>query len=242
MNIYIGTSGFYYSDWIGIFYPKDLPKNKYLDFYMQYFNTIELNSTFYHLPKQKTILNWKNKAKEGFLYSLKAHRSITHYKKLKDVNEELSIYFQLIKPLKPHLGMILFQLPPSLKVNILLLKEFLSLLPNSYNYSIEFRDNSWYIDEIYDLLREYNITFCIHDFSKKETPIVITSKNVYIRFHGPNGRYKGSYKDEYLKKWADKIKEFLEKDLRVFCFFNNDFNGNAILDAKRLKEFLKIDT
>ena len=239
MSVYIGTCGFYYDDWKGVFYPENLSKTKYLDFYIEHFDTVELNSTFYHLPKQKTVIHWREKAREGFLYSLKAYRGITHYKKLKDVKEDLYLYLHLIKPLKPFLGIVLFQLPPSLKKDILLLADFLALLPSSFEYAIEFRSDSWYEEDVFDLLKRYEIAFCIHDFSKKITPLITTSKNVYIRFHGPSGRYRGSYEDSYLKEWAKRIKELSEKNLRVFCFFNNDFEGNAVLNAKTLKSFLE---
>ncbi len=238
MRAYIGTSGFYYEDWKGVFYPEDLSKSKYLDFYIQNFDTVELNSVFYHLPKQKSVENWAKKASSDFLYSLKAYRGITHYKKLKDAKEELYLFLHLIKPLKSHTGMILFQLPPSLKKDINLLADFLSLLPESFNYAFEFRDKSWYEDDVYELLKRYDIAFCIHDFGKKKTPVIETSKNIYIRFHGPSGYYRGSYEDDYLKEWAKKIKEFLKRNRRVFCYFNNDFPAFAVKNAKTLIFYL----
>ncbi len=237
MSVYIGTCGFYYEDWRGVFYPKDLPKTKYLDFYIDNFSTVELNSTFYHLPKQKSVLHWREKAKKGFLYSLKAYRGITHYKKLKNVKDDLYLYLHLIKNLRPYLGVILFQLPPSLKVDIDLLANFLSLLPSGYDYAVEFRDESWYEKEVYDILTRYEVSFCIHDFGKKQTPIIETSKNIYIRFHGPNGRYRGSYSEDFLRKWANIIKNFKDKR-RVFCYFNNDYEGNAVKNAQTLLKFL----
>ncbi len=237
MSVYVGTCGFYYEDWKGVFYPKDLPKTKYLDFYIDKFSTVELNSTFYHLPKQKSVSHWREKAKEGFLYSLKAYRGITHYKKLKNVKDDLYLYLHLIKSLRPYLGVILFQLPPSLKMDIDLLANFLSLLPSGYDYAVEFRDESWYEKEVYDILTRYEVSFCIHDFGKKQTPVIETSKNIYIRFHGPNGHYRGSYSEDFLRKWADIIKNF-ENKRRVFCYFNNDYEGNAVKNAQTLLNFL----
>ncbi len=237
-NLYIGTSGFYYEDWKGIFYPKDLPKSKFFEYYVKEFDTVELNSTFYHLPKLKTVEHWASMVGEEFLFSIKAYRGITHYKKLKDVKEDVYLFLHLIKALKEHLGIILFQLPPSLKKDTTLLSEFLYILPAGYSYAVEFRDKSWWDEEVFELLERYDVAFCIHDFGKKTSPIVATSKNVYIRFHGTNGRYKGSYEDDYLKEWSLKIKSFLKKGKRVFCYFNNDFEGAAIFDARRLLKFI----
>lgn len=235
---YIGTSGFYYAHWKGVFYPEDLPKTKYFDYYVKNFDTVELNSVFYYLPKAKTVEHWNEKITDDFLFSLKAYRGITHYKRLRDVKQDLYLYLHLLKPLKKKIGIILFQLPPSLKKDIELLSSFFHILPLSYHYAIEFRHKSWYEDDTYELLRHYNISFCIHDFEQKRTPIVETSNDIYIRFHGPTGRYTGSYSDEYLLGWAGKINEFVKRNRRVFCYFNNDFKGYAVLNANSLKKFL----
>ncbi len=235
---YIGTSGFYYAHWRGVFYPDDLPKSRYFSYYMDHFDTVELNSTFYHLPKAKTIEHWLSLAKEDFLFSLKAYRVITHYKKLKNCEKDIALFLHLIKPLKSHLGVILFQLPPSLHYDFSLLAQFLHILPSRYHYAVEFRHASWYRDDIYELLKRYNIAFCIHDFEKRPTPIVVSGKNSYIRFHGTNGRYAGSYPDDALQEWAQRIEGFLERGHNVFVYFNNDFEGAAIFDAKRLISFL----
>ncbi|BCD67706.1 DUF72 domain-containing protein [Nitratiruptor sp. YY09-18] len=237
-KLYIGTSGFYYEHWRGIFYPLDLPKNKLLSFYVQHFNTLELNATFYHLPKTKSVQHWNEQAPQGFLYSIKAYRAITHYKKLHECKDELYRFLHLVKPLKPHLGMILFQLPPSLHYDLELLSAFLHLLPQGYHYAMEFRHSSWYTDEVFKLLRHYNVALCLHDFGRKSMPLIATSSDVYIRLHGPNGHYGGSYNDEALQQWAKLIRDFLDHNKRIFCYFNNDYEGNAINDAKRLLALL----
>ncbi len=235
---YIGTSGFYYEHWKGAFYPPELPKKSYLSYYMEHFDTVEMNSTFYHLPRAKTIQHWLEIAREGFFYSLKAYRGITHYKRLQNVQEDLLLFLHLIKPLKSHLGVLLFQLPPSLHKDIERLASFLHLLPRGYRYAIEFRHNSWYCDEIYELLRRYDVAFCIHDYQKKPTPIIDTAHFVYIRFHGTNGRYVGSYSDETLQLWSQKIDAFLHHGKSVYVYFNNDFNADAVRDAMRLRSLL----
>ncbi|WP_281950479.1 DUF72 domain-containing protein [Nitrosophilus kaiyonis] len=237
-RVYIGTSGFYYAHWKGVFYPQDLPKTKYFDYYVKNFDTVELNSTFYHLPKEKTVEHWNEKTPEDFIFSLKAYRGITHYKRLKDVKDDIYLYLHLLKPLKRKIGIILFQLPPSLKKDLDLLASFLHILPTGYHYAVEFRNDSWYFEDTYELLRHYNVSFCIHDFERKKSPIVETSDNIYIRFHGPSGRYTGSYSDKYLKEWALKIKDFTKRNKKVFCYFNNDFEGYAVLNAKKLLSFI----
>ncbi len=240
-EIYVGTSGFYYRHWVGIFYPPDLPKSRWLEYYMEHFNTLEINSTFYRTPSSKTIERWSELAKEGFLYSLKAPRIITHYKKLQDCREDVEAFLNLLQPLKPKVGAVLFQLPPSLHYDLKLLKNFLDILPPLYPYAVEFRHKSWYEEEVYELLKNKNIAFCIHDFSRRQTPFVVTADFIYIRFHGKNGRYIGSYDDEVLANWAQKIKEAAKREevKRIFCYFNNDFYGYAIKDARRLISLLK---
>jgi len=238
VRVYVGTSGFYYDHWRGVFYPEKLAKTKWLEFYIQHFDTLELNATFYHLPKAKSIEHWRELAKEGFYYSLKAHRSITHYKRLKNTEDELYRFLHLIKPLKPHLGALLFQLPPSLHLDRELLGDFLQILPKGYRYAMEFRHKSWYEDGVYELLHRFNVALCIHDFGKKEAPFIATADFSYIRFHGPNGHYGGSYDDETLRERARRIAQLLAKG-EIFCYFNNDFEGNAIKDAQRLRSLLR---
>jgi len=237
-ELFVGTSGFYYDHWKGIFYPPDLPKSRYLAYYVQHFRTLELNATFYHLPRAKSVEHWRALAPQGFLYALKAHRSITHYKRLRECREEIYRFLHLIKPLRPHLGPILFQLPPSLHLDASLLASFLHLLPAGYSYAVEFRHDSWYTREIFDLLRRYEVALCLHDFGRKSVPPVATSSDVYIRLHGPDGHYGGSYSDEALRQWAGTIEDFIAHNKRVFCYFNNDFEGNAIKDARRLLALL----
>jgi uncharacterized protein YecE (DUF72 family) len=238
VKIHVGTSGFYYEHWRGVFYPQDLPKSEWLAYYVRRFDTLELNSTFYHLPKAKSVERWRSAAKEGFCYSLKAHRSITHYKRLVDVKDELYRFLHLIKPLKGHLGAVLFQLPPSLHYDKALLQDFLQILPKGYRYAVEFRHKSWYEEAVLELLHRFGVALCVHDFGKRETPLVATADFSYIRFHGPDGHYGGSYEDAVLQEWAKRITSLLAKG-EIFCYFNNDYEGNAVKDAMRLRGFLQ---
>ena len=240
MSIHIGTSGFYYEHWRGVFYPQDLAKRRFFEYYMKQFDTVELNSTFYHLPRLKTTEHWAQISPEDFLFALKAYRGITHYRKLKDVREELIRYLHLIKPLKPKLASILFQLPPSLSVDAALLKDFLEMLPRSYRHTIEFRHESWMREEIFNLLKSYNVAMCINDFEKHTTPFEMTADFGYIRFHGPTGRYGGSYDEAALAGWAEKIAEASKELKEMFVYFNNDVAGYAVQNAMQLRRMLGI--
>ncbi|WP_456323147.1 DUF72 domain-containing protein [Hydrogenimonas sp.] len=238
MSIHIGTSGFYYEHWRGVLYPQDLPKSHFFEYYMKMFDTVELNSTFYHLPRLKTTEHWAQMAPENFLFALKAYRGITHYRKLKETKEDLIRYLHLIKPLKQKTASILFQLPPSLHLDMDLLKEFLEILPRSWRHTIEFRHESWMNDDVFNLLKSYNVAMCINDFEKRTTPFVLTADFGYIRFHGPTGRYGGSYDDGTLEMWADRIVSAAKDMKEIFVYFNNDFGGFAVQNALRLRELV----
>ena len=237
-KILIGTSGFYYEHWRGIFYPEDLPKRRFFEYYMGRFDTVELNSTFYHLPRLKTTEHWAEASPPDFRFSLKAYRGITHYRKLKDVRDELYRYIHLIKPLKPKIATILFQLPPSLHRDDALLEDFLALLPRGYRYTVEFRHESWMEPPVYDLLRSANVALCLNDFGKRPMEPVVTADFAYLRFHGPTGRYGGSYDDETLAQWARWLKEETEGLRSVCVYFNNDVGGYAVQNALRLREMV----
>lgn len=235
-KIHIGTSGFSYLHWKENFYPKELPTKDWLDFYSQTFSTVELNTTFYHLPLENTVKNWHSQVPKNFLFALKASRYITHQKKLHDSQKSLQIFYQRIKSLKNKIGPILFQLPPSFKINKDLLLEFVTNLKPPFSYVFEFRHDSWYVDEIYDLLKEYDIALCITDLNGKLSPEEITSHFTYIRLHGPKKAYKGSYGSK-LKEWKNKIVDWSSR-ASVYCYFDNDEKGFAVKDAKKLKKML----
>jgi uncharacterized protein YecE (DUF72 family) len=202
-----------------------------------------MNSTFYHLPKAKTIEHWDEKSPEQFLFAFKAPRGITHYKKLKDTREELLRFLHLLKPIKPKLAAVLFQLPPSLHADSVVLGEFLAQLPHGggWRFVLEFRHTSWYEESIYDLLRRHDVALCWHDYGRKEVPDVATGDFVYLRLHGPDGHYGGSYDDAALQLWAERIRREQARHRPVFVYFNNDFEGNAVRDARRLKELVDAD-
>ncbi|OHB54655.1 MAG: hypothetical protein A2173_06075 [Planctomycetes bacterium RBG_13_44_8b] len=239
-DIRIGTSGWHYGHWSGPFYPSKLPKNQWFEFYAQHFDTVELNNTFYHQPKLQTFKNWQKQAPKDFLFTVKANRFITHIKRLKDVQEPLQRFFTGALLLKKNLGPILYQLPPSMHKDLERLEDFIQLLPKKHAVIFEFRHNSWFSDDTYKLLNKYGAIFCTHDLIGVPTPRVITGRIIYIRFHGPTGRYQGNYTKAMLKNWANWIKEHINNVHSVYAYFNNDVSGHAINNAKTLKEILGI--
>jgi len=238
MKIRIGTSGWNYDHWKGIFYPEELSKGKWLEFYIKYFDTVELNASFYRLPTQKTFQNWYKRTPRGFIWSVKANKFITHTKRLKDVKEALNRFYNAISGLKEKCGPILFQLPPSLVFEKELLKDFCSMLDFSYRYTLEVRNSSWINDEVFEILKEHNIAFCISDtagrFPYHEE---ITADFIYIRLHGSKILYASEYTEEEINLWAQKIIDW-GKD--VYVYFDNDFNGYAVKNAKMLKKVLNV--
>jgi len=236
---YIGTSGWHYEHWRGRFYPEDLPKPKWLEFYARSFDTLELNNSFYHLPTEKAFANWHDSSPHGFTFSVKVSRFITHIKRLKDVEKALVKFIDRAKLLENKLGPLLYQLPPGLHRNDLLLEDFLKLLPRDLSHVFEFRHESWFAKEVYDLLRKYNAGFCIYDMPDLTTPLEVTADFVYVRFHGRGWLYGGCYSDEELSKWAQDIKRLSKNKKAAYSYFNNDAEGFAIQNALTLKKKLK---
>lgn len=237
-NLFIGTSGFSYDDWVDEFYPLDIASNKRLDYYAEHFNTVEINNSFYNLPAKKTFQNWADSVGEDFIFSVKANRYITHMKNLMVDQEPINRLLDRAEPLGKKLGPILFQLPPQWNVNVERLKNFVKVLPSNQRFAFEFRNKSWYSDEIYQVLEENELAFCIHDHLDAPSPERITADFVYFRFHGPDGYYQSKYSDEELENYKLRIMNYLEKGLKVYCYFNNDFQGFAVDNTKKLKSLL----
>ncbi len=237
---YIGTSGWSYTHWKENFYPPKLKSTEWLDYYAIQFPTVEINTTFYHTPLLTTIDKWYSKVPKDFMFSIKANRYITHQKRLNDCSKSLEIFFQNLTELKPKIGCILFQLPPSFKINLERLTEFIELLDKSYRYTFEFRHDSWYSNDVYEILTKNKIALCITDLSGKLSPEKITTDFTYIRLHGPKKAYSGSYGTTKLKWWKKKIEQWNSSNTSVYCYFDNDEKGFAIQDAKKLQEmFIK---
>jgi uncharacterized protein YecE (DUF72 family) len=234
----IGTSGWNYDHWKGPFYPEDVSQRDWLEFYSRQLHTVEVNNTFYSLPERSTFEAWSSATPRDFLFSVKASRYITHMKKLKDPDESLERLFNRITTLKSKLGPVLFQLPPRWKSNPERLETFLQHLPKRRRYAMEFRDESWWNEEVLGLLADRNIAFCIFELDGRESPREITADFVYIRLHGPEGAYEGQYSKQTLSGWAGAIAAWKEKGLDIYCYFDNDQNGYAAINAVELREMV----
>ena len=236
--IHIGTSGWYYEHWRGSFYPKELADEAFLDYYKKHFGTVEINNTFYRLPSSQTFKSWNHSVPKDFLFSIKASRYITHMKKLKDPKESVAHFFDNLQPLTEKIGVILFQLPPRWHSNPERLQAFLETLPTGYRYCFEFRDPTCFDEKIYRILESFNAAFCIYDLDGTLSPKKVTADFVYIRLHGSNGPYQGKYDTQTLCGWAGAISAWVSQRKEVFCYFDNDQDGYAALNALELKQML----
>ncbi len=232
----IGTSGWHYASWRGPFYPAALRPPEFLGFYQTRFSSAEINNSFYRLPTADAVAAWREGTPEGFLFAWKASRFITHMKKLKGVEESIDLVFGRMAGLGEKSGPVLFQLPPMLKADRDRLGGFLAILPRGYRYTIEFRHPSWYEPPILDLLREHDASLCLSDHAAAPAPWEVTASFVYVRGHGPGGRYAGNYSDETLDAWAARIAEWRAEGRDVYCYFDNDIKSAAPFDAQRLTE------
>jgi uncharacterized protein YecE (DUF72 family) len=242
MKVHLGISGFYYADWPGIVYPAGTRSAQFFSEYVKLFDTVELNSPFYHFPSAARFSQWGKKAPPGFTFAVKASRSITHFRKLKDTGSLVADFVTNASTLGDLLGPILFQLPPGLAMDEVLLEDFLAVLPPGFRYTIEFRNPSWFTDNIYSLLHHHNVAFCIYDFERRLSPVVTTSDFTYVRLHGPAQKYVGSYDDETLDFWASNIHEWKASGLDVYFYFDNTFLGSAALNALKLKGLISISS
>ncbi|MFC1767844.1 DUF72 domain-containing protein [Candidatus Margulisiibacteriota bacterium] len=238
--LYIGTSGYNYDHWKENFYPKGLPQNKWLEYYQTLFSTVELNVTFYRLPQKKVFESWKKRTKKGFAFSLKGSRYITHIKRLKDPKRSLRIFFEQSKPLKSKTKVVLWQLPPNYKKDIKRLGTFLKELKKykGYRNAFEFRNETWFYDEVYNLLKKHKATLCFADWPKLDYPDPTIFDYIYVRRHGPHvgALYTANYSNKDLKEDAKNIKKWLKAGKDIYFYFNNDAVGYAVKNALVLKK------
>jgi uncharacterized protein YecE (DUF72 family) len=238
-TIHIGTSGWHYKHWMSVFYPAGTPSGELFKFYARHFDTVEINNSFYKLPTIETFEKWNDAAPKKFKFAVKASRFITHMKKLKDPRTSTAKFFLATEHLGSKLGPILFQLPPRWHLDIQRLKHFLSALPTGHRYVFEFRDATWLTPNVYQLLRNYNAGFCVHDFEDMKVPREVTANFTYVRFHGPTRtKYAGSYSDSQLRRWAEWIAEQRTALEAMYVYFNNDPGAAAVRNALTLKRFI----
>jgi uncharacterized protein YecE (DUF72 family) len=238
-HIRVGISGWNYKEWRGQFYPKGLAVKKWFAHYASTFDTVELNSTFYGLAAEKTFATWRQQAPPGFLYAVKASRTITHDQRLKDAGEPLRLFLARVRMLMGHLGPALYQLPPQLLLDLPRLRDFLAALATDCRHVLEFRHPSWYCNEVRELLAGSGVGFCIHDMTGSPSPVWATGPLAYLRLHGTGRvKYTGSYGAQRLAPWAEQLRKFADSGRDVFVYFNNTMKGEAIPDALLLRELL----
>lgn len=241
-NIYVGTSGFSYKGWSEKFYPKDLPQKKQLEFYTAHYNSVEINSSFYHLPKKSTFESWKKRTPADFCFAIKGSRYITQMLKLKEADEAVENFFENADALKTKLSVVLWQFPASFRANKERLEHFSQLLRSNKTgkntrHAFEFRHQSWFTEDIYKILRKHNFSLVIAHSEKWPVADEVTSDFIYLRFHAAPDLYASSYSDEELKQWAQKTKE-IASGRDVYAYFNNDARGFAIPNAQTFREML----
>ena len=237
-QVRIGTSGYQYDHWRGPFYPDHLPRRRWFEHYASRFDTVEINNTFYNLPKPETFDRWREQAPPGFLYVLKYSRYGTHIKRLKDPARHVDAFMERATRLREHLGPILVQLPPNWHADTRRLAAFLDATPRKQRWVIELRDPDWLREEVYGLLREHGVALCIHDMID-DHPRIVTAGFVYLRFHG--NHYAGSYSPQALSGAAQRIRRHLGDGLDVFAYFNNDEQGHAVANAMDLRRYVEDD-
>jgi uncharacterized protein YecE (DUF72 family) len=237
-KLFIGTSGWNYPHWEGVFYPEGLSQKNWLQHYTGFFNCVELNVTFYRLIKAETFINWYKRTPADFYFVAKGSRFITHIKKLKEIKEPLGLFFDNVKELKEKLAAVLWQFAPSFKKDTQKLESFLKLLKKTgVRQAFEFRNQSWFDREVQEVLKKYNGCLCIAHSSRFPCVKEVTADFLYLRFHGGDSLYSSNYSDRELKEWAAFAKEYKGRD--IFAFFNNDAYGYAVKNALKFRQFLE---
>lgn len=232
-KLYAGTSGWSYPTWKPDFYPQKLAATKFLPHYASRLNTVEVNYTFRHFASEKTQTNWVAQTPDDFKFSLKANQTITHIKRLKDATEAANSFLNSLQPISQagKLGFVLFQLPPFLKVDAALLRDFLSGLPKG-KLAFEFRHASWFTEEVFGILRDKGVTLCVGESEKLQTPDVVTSDCVYYRLRKPN------YEAAEQKEICSRIDNHLSAGRDVFVYYKHEDTPEGALNAERLlKDF-----
>ena len=238
----MGCSGWVYPHWREIFYPKEVPQRAWLNYYAEHFDTVEINNTFYRLPKRPAVEGWVGHSPPAFKFAIKVSRYMSHIKRLTMVEAGLKRFYEPLEPLtqSEKLGPLLWQFPPNFHCDLERLSGALKALPRG-RHAFEFRHESWFTDEVYGLLREHGVALVIGDESSRwvSTPHVRTADWTYLRFHhGSRGR-NGNFSATEIETWARRIAQW-RRDTEVFAYFNNDWQGYAIRNAKLLKKKLGV--
>ncbi|HEX6212015.1 MAG TPA: DUF72 domain-containing protein [Methylomirabilota bacterium] len=245
-RLFLGTSGYVYPHWRGRFYPPGLPTRDWLPFYARHFGTVELNNPFYRLPARAVFRSWRAAVQDDFVFAVKASRYLTHLRRLRSPRAPLDRLLRRVQALGPTAGPVLFQLPPQFHADLPRLSRFLRALGRQPHVpglraALEVRHASWLVPETYDLLRKAGVALCVHDARPQPVPGPVTAGFVYVRRHGPSGRYHGSYTEAMLRADARRIRGWLREGLDVYAYFNNDGGGAAVRNARRLGHLLGLE-
>lgn len=242
-KIYIGTSGWSYKHWKGIYYPESLPAKEWLTFHAKTYDTTEINNSFYRLPGVEVVKNWAKEVPKEFKFCPKISRFVTHTKRLKEPELTIPRFFEVFDQIKKHLGPVLIQLHPKQKFDSERLQQFLAYLHEHYRdyiFALEPRHETWLTNECYDLMKKYKTAFVIsHSGEGIPYAEVVTAKHIYVRFHGPDHLYASGYPKKMLREYADKFERWKNEGHTVWVFFNNDLQGHAIKDSKTLLKMMK---
>jgi uncharacterized protein YecE (DUF72 family) len=229
MNLYVGTSGYSYKEWRGTFYPEDLPEKQMLHYYGERFRSVEINNTFYRMPKASVLEAWAKEVPADFKFVLKSPQRITHMQRLKDADGSVAYFIEVSGALKERLGPLLFQVPPYLKKDAVRLSDFLKLLPPHRRAAFEFRHQSWFDDEVFELLRLHQAVLCIAEAENDlEIPFVSTADWGYLRLRRPD------YGDPELSAWVNRVRQ--QQWREAFIFFKHEDEGKGPQMAKRFLE------
>jgi uncharacterized protein YecE (DUF72 family) len=237
-SVRVGCSGFSYRDWRGAVYPADVPARSWFGCYAAMFDTVELNNTFYRLPSAAMVRRWADEAPPGFLFAVKVGRFGTHRKKLRDPELWLANHVERIKALGPSLGPNLLQLPPRWGVDAGRLDALLDVAPTDWRWAVEVRDPSWLCDEVYAVLARHGAALCVHDLLADHPWIRTAPDWTYVRFHGPDAAqhaYVGRYTGARLRRPAARLAAWRDDGCDIYAYFNNDYGGAAVQDARWLR-------
>ncbi|HEV8635781.1 MAG TPA: DUF72 domain-containing protein [Chloroflexota bacterium] len=237
----IGCSGWIYRHWKGFFYPEGLPQKRWFEHYARHFDTVEINFTFYRLPRNEAFAAWREQAPPGFVYAVKASRFITHVRRLREPEEGIGRLTERLGHLGDRAGPVLWQLPPDFARDDERLERFLAALPGEYRHTVEFRHASWLVEDVYARLRARGVALTVADSSGRRpsawpSAVELTADWTYLRFHG--GPAGGDYPPDALEPWARRIEEWLRRGIPVWVYFNNDWEGFALRNAWWLRDRL----
>jgi uncharacterized protein YecE (DUF72 family) len=236
MDVVVGTSGWQYDDWKRRFYPADLAKRSWLEHFSAVFPIVEVNNTFYNLPKEETFVRWRQESADGFVFVIKASRFITHIRRLRDCREPVRLLWSRCRRLGHKMGPVLFQLPPTMKADVERLQSFIRVLPKTMRAAFEFRHDSWEDAAVHRVLDDAGCALVLADRPGWRVPETVTGGWSYFRFH--QGRRTGpGYPRAKLRKYADRFAGMDARELWVF--FNNDPQGAAVRDAFTLTDLLR---